>query len=118
MESASKEITFEGTVWFPDNSMREITVHFPVYGTVKQLFIGVEEGCVLEKGCNYLYEKPIIFYGSSITQGGCASRSDTDYISILGKMLDSNFINLGFAGSCRGESAMANYLASLIEMMS
>ena len=113
MESGNTEITFEGTVWLPDNSMRELTVHFPVYGTVNELFIGAEEGSVLEKGCNYLYEKPIVFYGSSITHGGCASRSDNDYPSMLSKMLDSNYLNLGFAGSCHGEQTMAEYLAGL-----
>lgn len=53
------------------------------------------------------------FYGSSITQGGCASRPGADYVSVLSRILNVDVVNLGFSGSARGERTMAEYLSAL-----
>ncbi|MBO4983237.1 MAG: hypothetical protein J6D23_04195, partial [Clostridia bacterium] len=58
-------------------------------------------------------KKPIVYYGHSITQGGCASRPGNSYPSIISRKLNMDFINLGFSGSARGEREMAEYIASL-----
>ncbi len=55
----------------------------------------------------------IVYYGSSITQGGCASRPGNAYPSILSRRFDIDYINLGFSGNCKGEQTMADYLAQL-----
>ncbi|MBR6916255.1 MAG: hypothetical protein IKN36_07835, partial [Clostridia bacterium] len=57
--------------------------------------------------------KPVLFYGSSITQGACASRPGLSYPAILGRRLDFEVINLGFSGSARGERVVAELIASL-----
>ena len=57
--------------------------------------------------------KPICFYGTSITQGGCASRPGMAYIAILGRWLETPTINLGFSGSGKAEPEMADLLAEL-----
>ena len=57
-------------------------------------------------------EKPIAFYGSSITQGGCVSRPANMYSHILCRMLDADCLNLGFSGSAMGEQSIAEYLAT------
>jgi hypothetical protein len=55
----------------------------------------------------------MVSYGSSITQGGCASRPGNAYQAVISRRYDADFINLGFSGSAKGEEAMKNYLASL-----
>ena len=89
-------------------------MNFPLYGTVKNLVIGLHKDAVLEEGAPYKYgEKPVLYYGSSITQGGCASRPGSCYQALLAHELGINYINLGFSGSAKGEDPMIDYLASL-----
>ena len=93
--------------------LRDIELYFPLYNGVKSLYVGLKKGSQLLPHNDYTYKKPMVFYGSSITQGGCASRTGNDYISHLGRMLDSDYVNLGFSGNAKGEQTMADYLASL-----
>jgi lysophospholipase L1-like esterase len=55
----------------------------------------------------------VVFYGTSITQGGCASRSGMSYQAILGRMLNIDFVNLGFSGNGMGEPEMARAVADI-----
>ena len=59
------------------------------------------------------FDKPIVFYGSSITQGGVASRPGNAYTAIASRRLCCDHINLGFSGSAKGESEIAEYIAGL-----
>ena len=93
--------------------MRSYTLYFPLYSDVRELTIGIPKGAKLGPGEEYRKEKPLLFYGSSITQGGCASRPDNMYQGYLSKWFNIDFINLGFSGSAVGEVPMAEYLASL-----
>ena len=97
----------------PEMPLRNIELYFPLYNGVYELYIGVKDGCVLQPARAYDYEKPVVFYGSSITQGGCASHAGNDYISILSRRLGFDFVNLGFSGSAKGETPMAEYLSHL-----
>ena len=101
-----------------DGKVRQYVLNFPLYGTVKNLAIGLHEGAVLGEGAPYKYgERPVLFYGSSITQGGCASRPGSCYQALLTQEFGFDYINLGFSGSAKGEDAMINYLASLDPMI-
>ena len=91
----------------------EVTINLPLYGGLRALYIGLDENATLKPPRKYTYEKPVLFYGSSITQGGCASRPGMSYQGILSRRLDFDFINLGFSGSAKGEPEMIEYLASL-----
>jgi lysophospholipase L1-like esterase len=104
---------YESVITLPSNKDRLITINFPLYNSVASLEIGLDDGFM--PGCaeDYRFEKPVVFYGSSITQGGCASRPGTCYQSILSRCLDFNFINLGFSGSGRAEPAISEYMAGL-----
>lgn len=94
--------------------MRHYTLNFPPYGTVKNLYVGIKEGCTLAAGNLHRNEgKPVVFYGSSITQGGCSSRPGTTYPAHLSAKYNLDYINLGFSGSARGESSIARYIAGL-----
>ncbi len=92
---------------------REITINFPLYADVKTLYIGLDKDATLSAPSPYAYEKPVVYYGSSITQGGCASRPGNSYESIIERRLNCDYVNLGFSGSAQGEPVMAEYIASI-----
>ena len=104
---------YDGFYEFSDTNLREITINFPLYCGVKSLYIGLSENAKIEKPQPYTIEKPIFFYGSSVTQGGCASRPGMTYTAILSRWLDSDYINLGCSGSDRGEEALAQYISNV-----
>lgn len=104
----------ESIIYFESGAKeRLITINFPLYSAVSDVIIGVKEGSSLEEPAPYKYETPVVYYGSSITQGGCASRPGNSYQSIISRNLDCNFINLGFSGSARAEQTIMDYIASL-----
>ena len=92
---------------------REIEICFPIYNAVNELFIGVKEGSVLLPPKRYKHQKQIVYYGSSITQGGCVSHPGNEYTALVSRWLDSDYLNLGFSGSAKGERTMIDYLKSL-----
>ncbi|MEO6966748.1 MAG: SGNH/GDSL hydrolase family protein, partial [Acidobacteriaceae bacterium] len=92
---------------------REITIYLPLYMPVKVLGIGIDTDAEIQAPKPFALNKPIVFYGTSITQGGCASRSGMSYQAILGRMLNVDFVNLGFSGNGKGEPALARAVASI-----
>lgn len=98
---------------FPDSQEREILIHFPLYNMVTKVYISLEEGASLAPCEAYKIAKPIVYYGSSITQGGCASHPGNAYTNILSRRLNADQINLGFSGNARGEDEMADHIGSL-----
>ncbi len=98
---------------FTEKGERTVTINFPLYGEVREVYIGVKEGSALKEAPDYKIEKPFVYYGSSITQGGCSSRPGLSYQGHISRRYDANFINLGFSGNGKGESAVAEYIASL-----
>lgn len=113
IKSQPNPLAFQGIRYIWSEKVCDFDLYFPLYGGVIRLYIGLKKGCVLNTPKPYTRQKPIVFYGSSITQGGCASRPGNDYVSLVCKWLDSDFINLGFSGNAKGEKAMAEHLASL-----
>ena len=97
----------------PERKMLSWIVNLPLYGGVNTLEVGVEAGSRLLPPKAHKVKKPILFYGSSITQGGCASRPGNMYPSHLCRKLDAEQINLGFSGNGKGEKAVAEAIASL-----
>ena len=104
---------FEGTVNFETAEMREITVHFPLYSEVKALYIGLAESAAAETPTPYRGDKPVVYYGSSSSQGGCASRPGMCYTNILSRRLLWDHVNLCFSGSAKGEREIASYIKDL-----
>lgn len=96
-----------------DRGMQEFTIHFPCYGTPKFLRIGLTPGAVIEPPTPWKDPRPVVVYGTSIQQGGCASRPGMCHTNQMSRMLNRPFINLGFSGSGKGEPAMAEILASI-----
>lgn len=107
-----REEGYDATFWFPAGE-KEVTVNFPLYGHVYDLQIGLEKDAALGAHAPYKHEKPVVFYGSSITQGGCASRPGKSYQELISRKYDLNYINLGFSGSARAEDEIVEYMAGL-----
>jgi len=104
---------YESIIDFSDGEERVITIHFPLYSDVDKLYIGLDGDSILKPAPSYRYEKPIVFYGNSITQGGCASRPGNSYESIISRRLNVDYINLGFSGGGKAEDSMTRYLADM-----
>ncbi|MBQ7935868.1 MAG: hypothetical protein IJ333_05915, partial [Clostridia bacterium] len=94
-----------------DGVLAEYTLNFPLYDKVSEVYIALRKGCRIEAPRPYQHPKPVLFYGSSITQGGCATRPGNSYQGMLSVLLDTDYINLGFSGNAKGEPAMAEYIA-------
>lgn len=95
------------------DSVKTVTINMPLYYCVSELYVGVKEGSIVERAPDYSITRPIVYYGSSITQGGCASRPGNSYQGFLSRWLDADHVNLGFSGSACGEMEMASYIATL-----
>jgi lysophospholipase L1-like esterase len=95
-----------------DGGSREYQLNFPLYNGVKSMEIGVPKGATFEP-ISPRKEKPILFYGTSITQGGCASRSGMAFVEILGRRLNRPMLNFGFSGNGRTEIEVAQFLAEV-----
>ncbi len=105
---------YTSTIGLPGGrKMREITIHMPLYSGVKSLEIGLQAGAVIERARDYAIQDPVVYYGSSITQGGCASRPGNCYENIISRELDCDHVNLGFSGSALGEERMAEYIEGI-----
>ena len=96
-----------------EGKMQNYILFFPLYNDVKTLSIGIRDTAKVDHGKAYAPVKPILYYGSSITQGGCADRADNAYQAIISKRNNIDFINLGFSGSGRAEKIMCDYLADV-----
>ncbi|MGZ5545699.1 MAG: SGNH/GDSL hydrolase family protein, partial [Limisphaerales bacterium] len=81
---------------------REYVLYLPLYNGVDAVEIGITPQSHLE-AAPVRAQKPIVFYGTSILQGGCASRPGMAYPSIVGRWLDWPVINLGFSGNAHSE---------------
>jgi len=109
---------------FPDNESvlvrdlepieREFRLYLPLYNGVEHVEIGVPEDANFRPATSIASGvRPIVFYGTSITQGGCASRPGMAYPAVLGRMLEMPVINLGFSGNGKTEPEMAALLAEI-----
>lgn len=94
---------------------REYRLYLPLYNGVRSVQIGVSPGAKMFKAPPYPPGKaqPLLFYGTSITQGGCASRPGMAYPAILGRRLDRPVINLGFSGNGQMDPEVVQLLAEL-----
>lgn len=107
------ESDYESVVELGEGGLREITINFPLYSNVRELYIGLQKDCVVNQAKPYVNDKPVVFYGSSITQGGCASRPGMCYQAMVSRRLNLDYVNLGFAGNAKAEDEMAHYISDL-----
>ena len=103
----------EGITKFKDIKMRNFVLNFPNGTPVISVEIGVKNGFSIFKADKYNNEKPVVFYGSSITQGFAASRPGNTYENFISRKLNIDYINMGFSGSAMGEPVLAEYLSKI-----
>ncbi|MCO8123456.1 SGNH/GDSL hydrolase family protein [Stieleria sp. TO1_6] len=92
--------------------LRNYAIYLPLYNSTRTLKIGVPSGNRFE-AIEPRTEKPIVFYGTSITHGASASRPGMPHPAILGRRLDHPVINLGFSGNGKLEPEVGRFLVEL-----
>ena len=98
--------------WTPGDAC---LVNLPLYNGIKEFSLGIDKGAKVEAlgPRKNGVDKPVVFYGTSITHGGCCSRPGLGFVNIVGRQLDVPVCNLGFSGSGRMELEMADHLARI-----
>jgi len=91
----------------------EYRLYLPLYNGVETVHLGLPPEAHVATFAPQPPGRRIVFYGTSIVQGGCASRPGMAYPAILGRRLGRETINLGFSGSGRMEPALAELIAEL-----
>jgi len=97
----------------PDRKMRAVTLNFPLYQGVDEVLVGLAPDAQILQPPPYADERPVIVYGTSITQGGCASRPGMLHTNILSRWSNRPYINLGFSGNGKGEPELAEAIAEI-----
>ncbi len=92
--------------------LREYRLNFPLYNGVTSMQIGLARDSSFAP-IGPRREKPVLFYGTSITQGGCASRPGMAFTNILQRRLDVPMLNFGFSGNGRLELEVSRFLCEL-----
>jgi len=91
---------------------REYKLFLPLYDGVTKLEVGIDSTASIEKASPSAV-KPIVFYGTSITQGGCASRPGMAHTNIISRKLDMDCINYGFSGNGRMETPIVELISEI-----
>jgi hypothetical protein len=91
---------------------REYKLFLPLYDGVTKLEVGIDSRASIEKASPNPI-KPIVFYGTSITQGGCASRPGMAHTNIISRKLDVDCINYGFSGNGRMETPIVKLISEI-----
>lgn len=98
---------------YTDRVMTDYTINFPLYDGVKELYVALKRDAHLAISTPYRDLPPVVYYGSSITQGGCTSRPGLAYEATICRRLNRDYLNMGFSGSAKGEPRLAEYFATL-----
>ena len=92
--------------------LRNYAIYLPLYNGTEHLRVGVPAGGTFQTVAPR-QQRPLVFYGTSITHGACASRPGMPHPAILGRRLNMPIINLGFSGNGRMEAEVGDYLQEL-----
>lgn len=95
------------------NEMEDIIIYLGPQVYIERCEIIVDSDATVKEPTPYRYPKPVVFYGSSITAGGAASRAGNSYVALLSRWLDTDYINYGFPGNARGELPVAEYIKNI-----
>ncbi|MBR5552018.1 MAG: SGNH/GDSL hydrolase family protein [Muribaculaceae bacterium] len=110
-KKASKYAIVDGM----EKKMREYLLYLPLYDGIDSLYIGIDSSAVIEMPKVDLprREKPIVVYGTSITQGACASRPGMAYTNILERELNREIYNFGFSGNGQLDMEVAGLMGMI-----
>lgn len=92
----------------------EFALYFPLYSCPDEISIGFDVDAAVSTGVEpRRIEKPILFYGSSVTNGACVAKPSGTYSATVARKLDSPLINMGYSGHAKGEQEIADAIADL-----
>lgn len=106
-------IEYEYTFFENEPGTKLVVINFPLYIGVNRLELGFASDSFLKKPDRFNPRERIVIYGTSITQGGCASRPGLSFTNILSRRQKREFINFGFSGNAFGEIEIAKIIASI-----
>lgn len=95
---------------------RYFLLNFPLYGAVESLEIGIDNDAEIEANKTMFNRGKIAIYGTSITQGGCASRPGMSFTNAISRKLNYEILNFGFSGNGRGQPEVAELIASIKDL--
>lgn len=101
--------SFEGE-FTKSREMEDVTVFLPTAELISDVWIEIEDGARIEAPTPYKYSKPMLYYGSSITEGAHATRPSNAYTALVSSHLDIDYYNFGFSGSAKGHLDFAEYI--------
>lgn len=104
------EQTFTAHAKLGGGKMKNYILYFPLYSWVINLSVAFSCGSRVTAFEKYKKDLPVLYYGSSITQGGCASRPDTCYQARIGRETNVDFVIHGYSGNAKAEPAMCEFL--------
>ena len=105
-----EQTVFEGSINKKNTDLEDIIVYLPRNEAVLSLEIGIDDNAVIEAPTPYDF-KPILYYGSSITEGGCCCNPFNTYPAVISNHLNVDFYNFGFSGNALAELCLAEYFA-------
>jgi hypothetical protein len=97
----------------PNSGLRKYRLNLPLYNGVLDLSLGVPSTAVFQADTSYTTAPPVVVYGTSITQGGVASRPGMAWTNILGRALGREVLNFGFSGNGLMEIGVAEWLVQI-----
>jgi len=98
-----------------DGQMHEYVIYFPLYDGIEDFSVKIDSGAVITKGRPEVINanRRIVAYGTSILQGGCASRTGMAATNIIGRELNCEVVNLGFSGEGKQDTYVARAMATI-----
>lgn len=96
-----------------DGIMEDVLILLPRNEILENIDILIDDDAEILPPTEYKYSKPIVYYGSSITEGGISCNPSNAYNAIISRHLDTDYINLGFSGNAKGEISMAEFINTL-----
>jgi len=93
----------------------ECLIYLPLYNGTSMVEFGLPKGRSLSTAPMRPsgVTKPVVIYGTSITQGGCASRPGLAFTAIAGRLADAPVVNLGFSGNGKMELSLCDLVAEI-----
>ena len=95
------------------NGTTDVMIFFPRNEIVDNITITLDDGAKILPPTPYRYEKPVVFFGSSITEGGHAALVTNAYTVLLSRRLSFDYYNFGLSGSCLGQTEIAEFICEM-----
>ncbi len=96
-----------------ENKTEDVMIFFPRNEVVEDIIITLDDDAEISAPTPYKYEKPVVFFGSSITEGGHAALVTNAYTALLSHRLDFEYYNFGLSGNCFGQPVIGEYICTL-----